>query len=112
MLHTDDVQDSTGLETSTSVNTFRLRPHDGVIVGGQPMVLQALQDKLAATAQKATELETQLSAERERSVSAEEHSRALERQLAEEQQDSGRLAKKHEESEAELAAQVWARSSS
>lgn len=71
-----------------------------------PVSLQALQDKLAASGQRVTELETQLSSERERATSAEEHGRTVERQLAEEQQDSARLAKKREESEAELAAQV------
>lgn len=70
------------------------------------MLLQALQDKLTATSQKVAELETQLSAERERAVSAEEHSRTLSRQLAEQQQDAALLAKKREDSEAELAAQV------
>lgn len=51
-------------------------------------------------------METQLSNERERAVSAEEHGRSVERQLAEEQQNRDRTAKKREEAEAELAAQV------
>ncbi len=68
--------------------------------------MQALQDKLTATSQTVAELETQLSSERERAGSAEEHGRTVERQLAEEQQDSARLAKKREDAEAELAAQV------
>lgn len=53
-----------------------------------------------------SELETQLSSERERAGGAEEHGRSVERQLAEEQQESGRIAKKREDAEAELAMQV------
>lgn len=68
--------------------------------------MQALQEKLAATNQKVMELETQRSTERERAASSEEHGRTVERQLAEEQQESARLAKKREDSEAELATQV------
>ena len=68
--------------------------------------IQALQDKVGAAGQRITEMETQLSNERERAVSAEEHGRSVERQLAEEQQNSDRTAKKREEAEAELAAQV------
>ncbi len=70
------------------------------------LCIQALQDKVVAASQKITELETQLSNERERAVSAEEHGRSVERQLAEEQQSCDRTAKKREEAEAELAAQV------
>ena len=70
------------------------------------LLLQAVQDKLAASNQRAAELEIQLTQERERAVSAEEHSKAVERQLAEEQQSSERLMKKRNDSEAELAAQV------
>lgn len=70
------------------------------------LCIQALQDKVGAAGQRTTELETQLSSERERAVSAEEHGRSVERQLAEEQQNSDRTAKKREEAEAELAAQV------
>ena len=65
-----------------------------------------MQDKLGASNQRAGELEAQLTQERERAVSAEEHSKAVERQLAEEQQSSERLAKKRDDSEAELAAQA------
>ena len=68
--------------------------------------VQGLQDKLTVTSEKVTELETHLSTERERAVSAEEHGKTVERQLAEEQQDSARLAKKREDAEAELATQV------
>ena len=70
------------------------------------LFVQALQDKLTASSQKIAELETQLSAEHERAVSAEERGRTLDRQLAEQQQESAQLAKKREDSEAELAAQV------
>ena len=70
------------------------------------LCIQALQDKVGAASQRTTDLETQLSNERERAVSAEEHGRSVERQLAEEQQNSDRTAKKREEAEAELAAQV------
>ena len=69
-------------------------------------VTQAMQDKLTAINHKIEELETQVSSEHERAGSAEEHSRALERQLAQEQQESARLVKKREDSEAELTAQV------
>ena len=69
-------------------------------------VPQVLQDKVAATSQKVSELEAQLSAERERAVNGEEHGRTLARQLAEQQQESAQLAKKREGSEAELASQV------
>lgn len=61
---------------------------------------------MATTSQKVLELEAQLSAERERAVSGEEHGRTLARQLAEQQQDSANLAKKREDSETELASQV------
>ena len=61
---------------------------------------------MAATSQKVSELEAQLSAERERAVNGEEHGRMLARQLAEQQQESAQLAKKREGSEAELASQV------
>ncbi len=70
------------------------------------LFMQVLQDKVGAASQRTTDLETQLSSERERAVSAEEHGRSVERQLAEEQQNSDRMAKKREEAEAELAAQV------
>ena len=82
------------------------------------LFVQALQDKLTASSQKIAELETQLSAEHERAVSAEERSRTLDRQLAEQQQESAQLAKKREDSEAELEAQGkqtkrrWRKSSS
>ena len=68
--------------------------------------LQALQGKLDAACQKTAELETQLSHEHQHAVSAEEHGTAVERQLAEEQQATARLAKKRDDMEAELAAQV------
>ena len=65
-----------------------------------------LQDKAAAASQKVSELEAQLSTERERAVSGEEHGRTLARQLAEQQQESVHLAKKREDAETELASQV------
>lgn len=70
------------------------------------LLVQALQDKVAASSRKVSELETQLGAEHERGVSAEEQGRTLARQLAEQQQESAHLAKKREDSEAELATQV------
>lgn len=77
-----------------------------ILIQRMSLFVQALQDKVGAASQRTTELETQLSNERERAVSAEEHGRSVERQLAEEQQNSDRTAKKREEAEAELAAQV------
>ena len=68
--------------------------------------LQALQDRTAAQDAKTRETQAQLSTERDRAEAAEQRGRALERQLAEQQQDSERLLKK-EDADAELAAQVY-----
>ena len=65
-----------------------------------------MQDKLAASNQRATELELQLAQQHQQALKAEEHGKTLERQLEEEQQSSARLARKRDDSEAELAAQV------
>lgn len=69
-------------------------------------LLQVLQDKMTGTSHKVSELEAQLSVERERAAGEEEHGRTLARQLAEQQQESANLAKKREDSQAELAGQV------
>ena len=61
---------------------------------------------MATQDQKGQETQTQLSAEHDRAEAAEQRGRALERQLAEQQQDYERLAKKKEDSDAELAAQA------
>ena len=65
-----------------------------------------LQGKLEAAAQKLQENQSQLSTERERAEAAEERGRALDRQLAEHQQDAQRLLKKKEDLDAELATQA------
>lgn len=69
---------------------------------------QTLQDKITAQDAKTQETQTQLSAERDRAEAAEQRGKALERQLAEQQQDSERLLKKKEDTDAELAAHVRA----
>ena len=72
----------------------------------QPLLVQVLQGKLDAAAQKLQDTQSQLSTERERAEAAQERGRVLDRQLAEHQQDSERLLKKKEDLEAELAAQA------
>lgn len=68
--------------------------------------MQVLQGKLDKAAQEVQETQTQLSLEHERTETAEQHGRALGRQLAEQQQDTERLQKKKEDIDAELAAQA------
>lgn len=83
--------------------TYPLQQSNELLVS---LCSQVLQDKVTGISHKASELEAQLSAERERAAGEEERGRTLARQLAEQQQESANLAKKREDSEAELASQV------
>lgn len=67
---------------------------------------QVLQGKIDKAVLELNENRTQLSAERERAEAAEQHVRAVQRQLTEHQQDTERLAKQKEDIDAELTAQA------